>query len=134
MNMSKAVAPLELTQVCWGGCGISVHRHRYGTIDGFGIIHFDDRGFTRKGARNLLLLVARRERESDPQWLNIELYDWYYQYVDSVRAYQLALDAGFRLPGRLFNEQREQCRALALSRGVRLSRYQGVRAWLKRRN
>ena len=43
---------------CTGGCGLSKTRHRTGSIDPFGTIHYAERRFTKRSARNYLLLVA----------------------------------------------------------------------------
>mgnify|MGYP001558438609 CR=1 FL=1 len=61
---------------CTAGCALSKTRHREGVIDGFGIIHFAERRFSRRSAKNYLMLVARLWREGDPEYLNIELFDW----------------------------------------------------------
>ena len=61
---------------CGGGCGLSKTKHREGCLF-LGVVHFADRRFTRRAARNLLLLVARMKRESDDQYLNHEVYDWW---------------------------------------------------------
>lgn len=110
--------------VCWGNwtrgvkCPISRRRHQVGTIDAFEVIHFDDRRFTRRAARNLLLLVARRQHGRDPEMLNIPQFDWWYLYKDSVRAQEIALSHGFRIPSRLFDSQRRLAAALADARNV----------------
>lgn len=116
--------------ICVGGCGLSASRHRAGVIDPFGIIHFAERRFTKRGAKNLLMLVARRAREMDPGYLNIALYDWWYVYSDSVVAFRLARgDLGIRLPAHLFDRERARCRDLAARRNVRLSKYRRVYEW-----
>ena len=116
-------------RVCLGGCGLSATRHRTGTIDPFGTVHFADRRFTRRAAKNLLLLIAQRDREEDPGFLNVELYDWFYLWRDSTTAVRLAANLGFRLPSRLFDGERELCRMLASRRGVKLSKYKRVYQW-----
>ena len=115
--------------ICTGGCGLSASRHRTGTIF-LGVIHFAERRFTKRGAKNLLMLVARRAREMDPGYLNIALYDWWYVYSDSVVAFRLARgDLGIRLPAHLFDRERARCRDLAARRNVRLSKYRRVYEW-----
>lgn len=119
---------------CSGGCGLSDRRHRQGFVF-LGVVHFADRRFSRRSARNFLLLVARQRREADPQYLNIPLFDWYYLYHDAVHATEMAGAAGFRIPARLWNDQREQVRLLAARRGVHLSRppYRAIYEWSRTR-
>lgn len=113
---------------CGGGCGLSATRHREGCVF-LNVVHFAERRFTRRAARNFLLLVARMDRESDDGYLNIDTFDWWYLYKDSVTAQRMAQKAGIRIPARLFDHQREMCRLLAARRGVRLSRYRKVYQW-----
>jgi hypothetical protein len=125
-----------LPGVCWGkwnghACPISGRAHERGRLDAFGAIHYADREFTRRGARNLLLLVARRARQKDPAYLNDPMYDWLYVYLDSVRAQSIALEHGFRLPARLFDGQRTQARAMAARRSVSIRRYPRFKSWLE---
>jgi hypothetical protein len=113
---------------CGGGCGLSETRHREGCIF-LGVVHFRERRFTKRAARNFLMLAARMQRESDEGYLNIPLFDWWYCYSDSIAAGRMAMECGFRLPAAVFDEQREMCRLLAAKRGVRLSKYRKVWAW-----
>ena len=131
MTITEMARRLD-TEVCVGGCGLSAGRHRAGCIF-LGVIHFAERRFTRRAARNFLLLVARRDREADADYLNHEVYDWFYVWLDSVTAARLALRLGFRLPARLFDPERELCQALAARRGVKLSRYKRVWQWSRER-
>jgi hypothetical protein len=118
--------------VCGGGCGIA-RDHKAGFIDPFGVLHWADRKVTRKGARRFLLLVARLRRESDPAHINdYGLYDWWYLARDAVAAQKMAVGCGFRLPGWLFDRDKDLCRALAARRGVKLSKYPLVVKWLAR--
>jgi hypothetical protein len=117
--------------ICWGGCGLSERRHERGVIF-LDVVHFADRRFTKRGARNLLMLLARREREADPGFLNDPIYDFLYPALDALRAQELAGEAGFRLPARLFDREREQARALAERRHVSIRRYPKLRSWLRR--
>jgi hypothetical protein len=128
MTFTELANRLEV-KWCSGGCGLSTTKHREGCIDPFGVIHFAERRFTRRSARNFLILVARMDRESDPGFLNIDLYDWFYVYLDSVDAARMAKAAGFRLPAPLFDAQRQRCRDLAARRGVKLSKYRKVWNW-----
>ena len=113
---------------CGGGCGLSATKHREGRAF-LGVIHYAERRFTKRSARNFLLLVALMDRESDQGYLNHEVYDWWYCYHDSVTAAKMALRCGFRLPASVFDQQRERCRLLAAKRGVRLSKYRKVWSW-----
>jgi hypothetical protein len=117
--------------ICEGGCGISEARHRKGVLLA-GVIHYADRRLTVQTARNLLLLAARADRESDGGYLNnMDLYDFFYCYADSVAAWRMARSVGIRLPARAFDAKRAECRRLAAMRGVRLSRYRNVAHWAK---
>ena len=116
--------------MCGGGCGIAswVRDHDAGFVDPFNTVHFRERRFTRRGARNFLLLVARWERMNDPEMLNdLDLFDWEYQHRDAVRAQSLARQLGFRIPAHLFDYEREMCLLLARKRGVTLP--PTIRAW-----
>jgi len=116
---------------CGGGCGLSVTKHQEGAAF-LGVIHFAERRFSRRTARNFLMLVAMNDRKSDAGYLNVELFDWWYVYHDSITAMGMAQQLGFRLPAALFDQQRRQCRDLAAKRGVRLSRYRKVYEWATR--
>jgi hypothetical protein len=115
--------------ICSGECGLSNNAHRRGVVL-MGVIHFADRRFSRRALRNLLLLVARREREGDESYLNSPVYDWYYLYLDNVQAAKWALHLGVRLPARLSRTDRLRCQRLAADRGVRLSHHPRVRSWV----
>jgi hypothetical protein len=115
---------------CGGGCGLSATRHREGCIY-LGVIHYRERRFTRRAARTFLMLVARLDRETDDGYLNIELYDWFYLWRDSVSAAQMAKTLGFRLPASVFDQQRNQCILLAARRGVNLTKYRRVYQWAR---
>ncbi len=129
--MTRRVALRLGGPICMGGCGLSASAHRRGRIF-LDVVHFADRRFTKRALRNLLLLIARQRRERDPEFLNDEMYDWYYQYLDSVEAARLARSLGVVLPSRLFDQRRALCRALAARRGVKLSRRKEVYSWLQR--
>ena len=107
--------------VCEGGCGLSETRHRRGCVF-MQVVHYADRRLTVQTARNLLLLAARAEREADPQYLNIDLFDFWYCYADSIRAYNMGLACGVRLPRRAFDRERAECRRLAAKRQVLAAR------------
>lgn len=70
------------------------------------------------------------DRENDGEYLNrIDLYDWFYVYVDSVNAARMAKQLGFRLPASIFEREREMVRLLAARRGVKLTKYRKVWSW-----
>lgn len=115
---------------CTGGCGLSATRHRTGCIF-LGVVHFAERRFSRRAAKNYLMLVARRDREMNDGYLNHEVYDWWYVWHDSVTAAVMARLLGFRLPAAIFARERALCRLLADRRGVKLSRYRRVAAWVR---
>ncbi len=117
---------------CEGGCGISDARHRRGVLL-CGVIHFADRRLTVQTARSLLLLAARADRESDGGYLNLDVLDWWYVWHDSVAAYRMGQSVGIRLPARVFDAKRAECRRLAAMRGVKLSRYKAVFQWARER-
>ena len=116
---------------CPGGCGITTRSHDQGFLF-FGVLHFTDRRFTRRGAKNFLMQVAYRARHIDEFWLNDPRFDWMYLHNDSVMAQKFAGKLGFRIPASLFDEERERCILLARKRGIKLSRYPEVYAWAKR--
>lgn len=128
--MKRLSDVISLGQWCRGGCGLSPWRHRRGEVF-VGVLHFADRRMTKAGAKNLLMLAARRERTNDDFWLNTPEWAWFYEYRDAVRAQDLAGQFGFRLPSHLFDRERARCRALAAEQGIRLSRREKVRAWLR---
>lgn len=116
--------------VCDGACGLSDAEHWKGVIDGFGVAHYANRRFTRRSLRNLLLLVARRDRKADAGWLNDDsLFAYYYLWHDNVAASRMAMDLGVRLPARLSRLDRLRCLQLAKRSGVRLSKRSAVYAW-----
>ena len=118
---------------CTGGCGLSATRHREGCVF-LNVVHFAERRFTRRAARNYLLLAAKQQRIIDEGYLNdIDLYDWMYVALDSMQAARFARELGFRIPSHLFDRQREMCRLLAARRGVKLSRYRNVQEWSRPR-
>jgi hypothetical protein len=127
--MIAHMAEALMAPTCTGGCGLSKTRHREGCIF-MGVIHFAERRFSRRTAKNYLMLVARLWREGDPDFLNDDdLYDWLYIYLDSTEAARLAVTLGFRIPGHLFNPERRLCALLAQRRGVKLSRRRKVYQW-----
>jgi hypothetical protein len=126
MTISEAAAQYG---VCMSGCGIPAGDHWKGIIDPFGVAHYSSRRFTRRALRNLLLLVARRNRLADPGYLNIRGYDWYYLWLDNVEASRMAMDVGVRLPAKLSRLDRLRCQQLAARQGVRLSRRSSLYAW-----
>jgi hypothetical protein len=89
---------LELEPVCWGNCGLSTARHRRGVVDPFGVAHWANRRMSRRGLRNFLLLVARRDRLADPGFLNTPDLAWAQRYFDEAKAAKWAARLGVRFP------------------------------------
>jgi len=115
--------------VCAGGCGLPDKDHWKGVIDPFGVIHYADRRFTRRALRNLLLLVARRDRAADKEFLNLPQFEFFYLWWDNVTASRMAMDLGVRLPARLSRFDRLRCLQLARKQGVALSRRSSIYSW-----
>ena len=121
-------------RVCTGDCGLGPKNHWRGVIDPWGGVHYAARRFTRRAFRNMLLLVAKRDRESnnmlnEEYFLNAPHLAWYHLYWDNVTASRLALELGTRLPARLSRRDRLRCLQLARKHGVRLSKRSAVYAW-----
>jgi hypothetical protein len=114
---------------CGGGCGIDVRSHEAGFLDPFGVLHFRERRWTRAGAKRFLVLAARQRRREDPEYLNTEGWDWFYEYSDAVAAQRMASQLGFRLPARLFLHEKLRSARLARRRRIPLSQYPKVYAW-----
>ena len=110
-------------------CGIHMTDHQKGVIDPFGVAHYTNRRFTRRSLRNLLMLVARRDREADPNYLNLPQYEFFYLWKDNVTASKMALDLGYRLPARLSRKDRLRCLQLVRRHKVNLSRRPALYAW-----
>lgn len=130
MTVAEMARRLDIAW-CGGGCGLSEYRHRRGVMF-MGVVHYAERRFTRRGAKALLMLVARMRREADPGYLNIAEWDWWYVWHDATEASRLARTLGFVLPARLFDHERELCRLLAARRYVNLSAYPAAYAWSHR--
>jgi len=113
---------------CAGECGIVTRSHEQGFVF-LDVVHWAERRFTRRGAKNFLMLVARRRRLLDPEFLNIPEYDWIYEHLDSTMAQRMAHGLGFRIPAHLFDMERNRCARLAQKRGVKLSKYPAIYAW-----
>ena len=62
--------------------------------------------------------------------LNSEMFDWLYVYMDAVEAQKIALRWGFRLPARLFEQDRQRALMLAARRSVSVRRYPKFKSWL----
>ena len=101
----------------------------HGVIDGFGVAHFADRRFTRRALRNMLLLVARRNRAADMEYLNLPQFEFFYLWHDNVEASRMAMELGVRLPARLSRLDRLRCLQLARRQNVRLSKRSAIYAW-----
>lgn len=118
--------------VCSGGCGISARRHDRGVVDGFNIVHYAERRFSRRSARRFLMLCAEAERRADPGYLNAPPFDFWYVYHDNVRAQEWARQLGFRLPAKLSEIDRLYCIALANRARIHLGRdFPAVYAWAR---
>lgn len=131
MTIHDVAAQYNVCDGRWHHCPWrGTKRHMAGFIDVFGTAHYTDRRFTRRSLRNLLLLIARRDRMADPGWLNDDkLFAYYYLYVDEVAASKMAKELGFRLPAKLSRLSRLRCQALARKAGVRLSKRSALYAW-----
>ena len=133
MTFADAALYLGVKQVCFGGCGLSVNRHRAGTIDPFGVIHWRERRMSKRALRRFLAMVARRNRLNDPGYLNDPRYDWLYLYLDSRAADDLAGRLGVRLPAHLSRNDRLACLTAARRAGVHLSvAHPAAYAWANR--
>jgi len=113
---------------CPGGCGIPDQVHDQGLYF-LGVLHWRDRRFTRRGAKHFLMLIAKARRLSDPEFLNIEGFDWMYIHNDAVMAQAMAGTFGFRIPARLFDIDRMRCARLAMKRWVKLTNYPAIYQW-----
>jgi hypothetical protein len=125
---------------CGGECGITLRSHEQGFVF-MDVLHFRDRRFTRRGAKNFLMLAASLERHRvipeaeyhTPRGLYLndpDRFDYLYFHDDAVRAQAMAGQLGFRIPAHLFDAERERCLLLARKRGVTLP--PTIRAWAKR--
>ena len=131
MKRTRDLSAKLAVATCEGGCGISDARHRKGFVF-LNVVHYADRRLTVQTARNLLLLAARNDRENDGGYLNnLGLYDFLYEWTDSVAAYRMGCSVGIRLPARVFDAKRAECRRLAAMRGVKLSRYRAAAQWAR---
>lgn len=110
-------------------CGLSDNAHWKGTVDGFGVLHYTDRRFTRRALRNFLMLAVRRARLSDPEFLNSPDLAYIHLWHDNVSASRLAASIGVRLPARLSMIDRLQCQALARKAGAALSSRPAIYRW-----
>jgi hypothetical protein len=115
---------------CDGGCGLAyANIHAQGLVF-LGVLHWTERRFTRRGAKNFLTTIARHKRLNDPEYLNIPHFDWLYLHDDAVTAQGWANHLfGFRIPAHLFDRDRDRCVRLAHRRKVKLSNYPAVYSW-----
>lgn len=108
MRYADVVASLGLTGICLDpGCGLDPYRQR-GTLF-LGVLHWRERRVTRRGLRQFLLLVARRDREADPGYLNERRFRWLYLYLDEMAANDLAGRLGVRFPVAFSRAERSRC-------------------------
>ena len=124
----RYMARILRVPLCDGACGIEERLHDKGVYF-LGVLHWHERRFTRRGAKRFLSLVARERRESSSEWLNDPKFEWMYVYNDAVMAQAYARQLGFRIPGRLFDNDRWQCKWLAHKDGVKLSNYPAIYQW-----
>ncbi len=110
-------------------CDLGFEAHWAGTLDGFGVVHYADRRFSRRALRNMLLLVAKRERMADVEFLNLPIFEFFYLYSDNVMASKWAVALGVRLPARLSRLDRLRCLSLAKRQGAKLSKRSAVYKW-----
>ena len=134
MTYSEVVNRLGLTGVCLGGCGIRERSHKRGFIDPFGGVHWQERRVSKRGLRNFLLLVAKRDRTRPVEgwttrgFLNDPGLYWAAMYLDEQRANEWAGKLGVRFPIALSLPER---RTVSLVPG--LSRlHPAVWAWARR--
>lgn len=99
-------------RVCLGGCGVTTRSHRTGFIF-LDVVHFEERRVTRKGLRRFFLLLARRNREADPTYLNDPQLGWYHLWADEQYANALAQVIGVRFPVEFSRTERWRCLWLA---------------------
>ena len=130
-TVSQIAADLDV-RVCLGGCGLSATRHREG-CNFLGVTHFAERShMTHRAARNLLLLLAKAQREADLGYLNIDVFDWKYEHIDAVQAGRMARRVGFVLPAKLLDPNRVACIVKARNRGILLAQdYPAIYQWAK---
>lgn len=131
MTFTDACLALEIKQICFGGCGLSERRHRLGAVF-LGVVHWRERRMSRRALRNFLLLVAKRDREANPEFLNIPELTWYAIWSDNTEAGRLAARVGIRLPAALSINDRLRTLTLARKRGVSLSHRPRIYAWATR--
>jgi hypothetical protein len=77
----------------------------------------------------MLLLVARRDRAADMEYLNLPRFEFFYLWHDNVEASRMAMELGVRLPARLSRLDRLRCLQLARRQNVRLSKRSAIYAW-----
>lgn len=131
MTYPEIVAELDLTHICLGGCGITIRSHRTGFIY-LNVVHWQDRRVTRRGLFRFLLLVARRNREDDPGYLNDPKYDWLYVWIDHRAADDMGHRLGVRFPVEFSRYARSLVFWKAKWAGVPLSKHPAAYSWAKR--
>lgn len=119
-------------RVCLGGCGVTSRSHRTGFIF-LDVVHWAERRVTRRGLRRFLLLLARRNREADPTYLNAPHLTWYHLWADEQYANALAGIVGFRFPIEFSRTERAKCLWLAHKNKVPITRtHPAIYAWVSR--
>ena len=130
VNYPEIVAKLGFEKICLGGCGISEGVHRVGQIH-LDVVHWQDRRVNKRGLRRFLLLVAKRDRQLDPGFLNDErAFWWLYLYLDARTVDGWASELGVRFPVAYSGPER---RTLSLIPGLS-RRHPAVWAWARRGN
>lgn len=99
MTYQQIIERLGLTQICLrADCGLTARARRRGTIDGFGVVHWQERPRNKRGLRHFLLLVAKRNRLASPNYLNTPDLFHFALYLDQRRADLWAEQLGVRFP------------------------------------
>jgi hypothetical protein len=132
MTYPEVIEHLGIEKVCFGGCGLNTYRHRGSIV--FGVIHWADRRVSRRGLRRLLLLVAKRERLEDPEFLNDRYLGYYHLWHDEQRANELAAQLGMRFPAEFSRVERLRCLALMGRRKLRPQGYATILDWARGAN
>ena len=114
--------------MCLGGCGLNEYRHRGSLF--LQVIHWRERRVTRRGLLRFLLLVARRNREADPGYLNDRQFNYLYLWLDHRTADDYAAQLGIRFPVEFSRRERSSVFRLANRAGVHLATtHPAVYAW-----
>jgi hypothetical protein len=122
------IEQLGIERVCLGGCGLNDYRHR-GSIF-LNVIHWRERRVTRRGLLRFLLLVARRNREKDPGYLNDRKFRFLYTWIDHRAADDMAGLLGIRFPVAFSRRERAGVLWDAMRQNIHLaSTHPAIYAW-----